>query len=112
MSKREILFPVTADGGLAYYATPGRATVYGGGDLQTVSWVPKYVFDRPLTYQDFFKGRSAACFVFEDENGAGFTMGMSALSTTILLGRFDGKVARGPWTFAKQGTSYFVVPAE
>ena len=104
-----LLFPVADDGSLLNYADERKdVDIYG----RHINWKPKYIIKEPMILTDLYRGRNVLHFHFQQYGEKSkFVVSAKGLLDTIRLGRFDGDIARGPWTFAKQGTSYFLVPA-
>lgn len=83
-----------------------------------VEKVDNFIFEATLLPKDFYRGRSAAGFVFIDaDDGSQFTMRISK-TEALLKAIVEGKVKvtkqgfKGTYTFAKQGSNYTIMVAE
>lgn len=88
--------------------SPGNMLSYADPDTNNkhIIWKDDYIFEDTLTFVDYYKGRSAVHFIFEDKNKKSYNMFLSDF-TNLIKDRIltCGKI-HGVWTFRKQGQNY------
>jgi hypothetical protein len=75
---------------------------------QAIVWRDPYEFEARLTYHSFGRGRSAAYFIWADEEGNQYPMFMSEVDRLLRLARFEGGSVSGRWSFVKRGSNYSI----
>jgi hypothetical protein len=75
-------------------------------DWRHNEWRDNYEFSTTLKIIDIERGRSAARFILEDEEGHTYQMFMKDMMNLL-----QGQKLEGNWTFCKRGSNYGITPA-
>jgi hypothetical protein len=68
-------------------------------------WVDNHEFDATLTFEGYYRGRSAGGFRFKD-NLYTYYMFMTDIDDLLKTKVIDKGVVSGKWTFVKRGMNY------
>jgi len=95
MSKTSYQIPFDSKGNLESY--PSTHTV----------WKENFEFDATLTFDGFYRGRSAAGTTFiNKQTGLSYSMFLKDFDEVIRKGIFNGGLIIGRFTFQKRGKNY------
>lgn len=76
----------------------------------TVKWKKNFIFSARLRVAGTERGRSAARFILEDDDGHRYPMFMTDMLALTERGISPGGYSEGEWTFCKRGQNYGITP--
>lgn len=79
------------------------------GIFEPPIWRDNEPFEATMTFTGVTRGRSAARFILEDENGVHYEMFMSDALNLIQTSTLKKGAVPGTWAFSKKGQNYGLV---